>query len=95
MEDLNVNSKNIDNLKVNLKEMKKRSAYKLCASVLYIAGGCAAIGANTFLGDSGIMTVVGLACGVGAGVTFEEAVFMNREKELLEQEISALNEKVR
>ena len=28
-------------------------------------------------------------------ITFEEAVFMNREKELLEQEISALNERVR
>ena len=90
MEDLNIDSKNIENLKANLKELKKRNTYKLCASVLLLGVGCTAIGVNNFLGDSGIMTVVALACGAGAGVTFEEAVFMNREKELLEQKISTL-----
>ena len=95
MEDLNVNSKNVENLKANIKVLKKRNTYKMCASAFFLAGGCVAIGANAFFGDSGILTVVGLTCGVGAGVTFEEAVFINREKELLEQEISALNERVR
>lgn len=92
MKRLDTNNEKIENLKINVEELKKKHKYQVTCGVIYTVAGLIAIGDSLFYDGSSIMTVAALVCGVGAGSSIQSAKDLSQKVNSSEAELHLLEE---
>ena len=90
MKKLDTNNNKIENLKINIEELKKKHKYQVTCGVIYTIAGLTAIGDSLFYDNSSIMTIAALVCGIGVGTSIQSAKDLSQKVNSNETELHIL-----